>query len=582
MALVPLLGGAYKAPSIIAGAQRCINLFPENNPKDSKFPTTHYPTPGLTLLANAPTPGIGRGVYCDSQGNLYCVVGVNVYQVSSNWTMTQIGTVANYTTPVSFADNGLAVVLVDGSTTGYAINISLVPYNNVVTPMFAFGQIGDTNFLGGIKADYVDTFFVFNQPNASLMYCSLSNVNYINLTTAVGAIQTGTISAAGSAYTPGTYTNVPMTGGSGRLAAATVTVGAGGTVTNVAFTNYGINYLVNDVLTASLPGGSGFTYTVSSVGVAGGAFDSLYIANKTGYPDPILTLQVVHRELWFIGTKTTEVWYDAGAADFPFQIMPGAFIEHGCAATYSVAAADLQVFWLSKDKQGQAIVLRGEGYQARRISTHAMEAEFQTYATISDAVGYTYQQQGHTFYVLSFPTANTTWVYDAATQLWHQRAYSDANGSLNRHRGQLGAAAFGVNVVQDWQTGALYKLDQKNYTDNGQSMQFIRSWPTISNEGKRTRYKSFIADLEVGTDTGAIDSSSQINPPVVSLRFSDDGGKTFGNPITQSLGALGQYNGSVKWTRLGQGRNRVFELSWSCPTKSALNVAWIDPEAMGS
>jgi hypothetical protein len=350
----------------------------------------------------------------------------------------------------------------------------------------------------------------------------------------------------------------------------------------VTFTNEGQRYVVGDILTANLSGGINFQYTVATVATSGQAFDPLYIAGKTGYPDPLVTLQVVHREIWFIGTKTAEVWYDAGASDFPFQIMPGAFIEHGCAAPYSVAAADLQVMWLSKDKQGQAIVLRGEGYQVRRISTHAQEAEFQTYATISDAVAYTYQQQGHTFYVLSFPTANTTWVFDVATGLWHQRAYSDVNGILNRHRGQLGAAAFGVNVVQDWQTGALYKLDQTNFTDNGQAMQFIRGWPTISNEGKRTKYKTFIADMEVGTDTGAVDGSTQANPPVVSLRWSDDGGKTYGNPVTQSLGALGLYNQSVKWSRLGQGRNRVFELSWSCPTKTALNGAWIDPEAMGS
>lgn len=582
MAQISLLGGAYKAPSIIAGAQRCINLFPEINPKDSKFPTTHYPTPGLTLLANAPTPGIGRGVYCDSQGNLYCVVGVNVYQVSSTFVLTQIGTVANYSTPVSMADNGLAVVIVDGSTTGYAINISLTPYNSIVTPKFAFAQIGDTNFLGGIKADFVDTFLVFNQPNASLMYCSLSNVNYINLTTAIGSVQAGNITNAGTLYTPGTYTNVNMTGGTGQHAAATIIVGGGGTVTNVTFTNNGIGYLVGDVLTAALPAGSNFQYTVSQIGVSGGAFDPLYIANKTGYPDPIVTLQVVHREIWFIGTKTCEVWYDAGAADFPFQYMPGAFIEHGCAAVYSVAASDLQVMWLSKDKQGQAIVMRGEGYQVRRISTHAMEVEFQSYSTISDAVAYTYQQQGHTFYVLSFPTANTTWVYDIATDLWAQRAYSDVNGGLNRHRGQLGAAAFGINIVQDWQTGALYKLDQNNFTDNGQSMQFIRSWPTISKDGRRVKYKEFIADLEVGTDTGVIDNTNQVTPPVVSLRWSDDGGKTWSNPVTQTIGALGQYNTSTKWTRLGQGRNRVFELSWSCPTKTALNGAWIEPELLGS
>jgi hypothetical protein len=586
MALVPLTLGAYKAQSLIANAQRCINLFPEKNPEGAKFPFTMYPTPGLTLLATPGASGVGRGVYCDSQGNLYCVVGTNVYYVNSSWQMTLLGQVANYTTPVSFSDNGLAVVVVDGSTIGYAINISSALYNGVVTPLYAFGTIGDPNFLGATKADYVDSFLLFHQPNTGVFYCSLSNVNFSNLTTQVGGILTGTITAAGTSYTPGTYTNVSLTGGTGRLATATITVNSSGNVSGVSIAYGGKSYLVNDVLSANAGNiggtGSGFQFTVSQVGTSGGAFNPLYYASKTGSPDPIQSIQVVHREIWLIGSKTSEVWYDSGAATFPFQIMPGAFIEHGTAAPYSIAQSDLNVFFLGKDKQGQTVVFMGEGYQAKRISTHAQEAEFATYSTISDAIGYTYQQLGHTFYVLTFPTANTTWVFDLATRQWHQRAYSDNNGLLQRHRGMSAAAAYGVNVVQDWQTGALYKFDPTSFTDNGQTMQYIRGFPTLANEGKRVKYKSFIADMEVGTDTGSVDGTSQTNPPLVSLRFSDDGGKSFNNPITQSLGALGQYQQSLKWTRLGLARNRVFEVSWSCPTKSALNGAWIEPEAANS
>jgi hypothetical protein len=95
--------------------------------------------------------------------------------------------------------------------------------------------------------------------------------------------------------------------------------------------------------------------------------------------------------------------------------MPGVFIEHGCVAKHSVAKHDLTVFWLSKDKDGQGVVIAGKNYAAGRISTHAIEQEFSTYSRLDDAIGYTYQQGGHPFYVLSFPTANRTWVFDMAT-----------------------------------------------------------------------------------------------------------------------------------------------------------------------
>jgi hypothetical protein len=118
--------------------------------------------------------------------------------------------------------------------------------------------------------------------------------------------------------------------------------------------------------------------------------------------------------------------------------MNGAFIQHGCAAKYSVAQMGDALFWLSQDKQGGNVVLKGQGYQAERISTHAIEVAIASYAVKSDAIGYTYQQEGHQFYVLTFPTADRTWVYDLVTGEWHERVWLDSDGVEHRHRGISG------------------------------------------------------------------------------------------------------------------------------------------------
>ena len=72
----------------------------------------------------------------------------------------------------------------------------------------------------------------------------------------------GTITG-GSAYTTGTYFDVPLTGGTGSGALATVTV-AGGAVTAVTITNGGTQYTVGDVLSAlsSSIGGTGSSFSV--------------------------------------------------------------------------------------------------------------------------------------------------------------------------------------------------------------------------------------------------------------------------------------------------------------------------------
>jgi hypothetical protein len=312
--------------------------------------------------------------------------------------------------------------------------------------------------------------------------------------------------------------------------------------------------------------------------VGGTAFDALDIAAKTGYPDAIAGIVVMHREAWLIGTLTAEIWYNSGAPDFTFEAMPGAFIEHGCAAPYSIAQQDLNVYWLSQDEEGQTIVLLGNSYRVERISTNALENEISKYTNISDAIGYCYQEEGHAFYVLTFPNANATWVFDQSVKLWHQRAWTDPNGGLNRHRSNCATNAYGVNIVGDWENGNLYALDVTNFTDNGQPISRIRSFPHLVKGSRRIVHKSFIADMDVGEDDGSIDGSTPFNPPVVSLRWSDDKGKSFGNRLEQSLGAGGQYQTNIKYNRLGMARDRIYELSWSCPCGTALNGAYLETE----
>jgi len=161
----------------------------------------------------------------------------------------------------------------------------------------------------------------------------------------------------------------------------------------------------------------------------------------------------------------------------------------------------MAVFFVSADPQGQAIVMMGSNYNASRISTNAIEHAMSQYSTISDAIGYIYQEEGHMFYVLNFPTADATWVYDISTSLWHERTWNDTNGIEHRHRSNVFAFAYGSYVVGDWQNGNLYALDQNNYTDNGAPIVRTRSFPHVLNELKRVIYRKFVADMQCGAQT---------------------------------------------------------------------------------
>ena len=237
----------------------------------------------------------------------------------------------------------------------------------------------------------------------------------------------------------------------------------------------------------------------------GTSVDPLEFASAEGNPDNVVAVFVDHREVWVFGTNSTEVWYDAGLLDFPLTRIQGAFNELGCAAPYSIAKMDNQVYWLGKDARGQGIVYKAAGYIGQRVSTHAIEWQMQEYADLTDAVGYTYQQDGHNFYVLNFPSANTTWVYDVATGAWHERA-SLNNGEFNRHRANNQMFFNSTTVVGDYENGKIYEFDLNVYADDGAPQKWLRSWralPTGANNLTRTIQHSMQLDCETGVGLNA-------------------------------------------------------------------------------
>jgi hypothetical protein len=333
----------------------------------------------------------------------------------------------------------------------------------------------------------------------------------------------------------------------------------------------------------------------------GTQIDPLSFASAEGSPDGLVAINVNHREAWLFGTDSVEVWYDAGLPDFPLTRIQGAFNELGCAAAFSVAKLDNSIFWLAKDARGQGVIYRSQGYSGQRISTHAIEWQIQQYANMSDAVGYTYQQDGHAFYVLNFPTADRTWVYDVSTQGWHERA-GFLNGAFTRNRGNCQCNFGGTIIVGDFENSNIYALDLTTYADNGGPQKWLRSWralPTGTNNLKRTAQHSLQLDCETGVGLNGVDQTENIewffytssgdqlvttsgdlllfSPPFVQganpqvmLRWSDDGGHTWSNEHWASIGKIGEHGFRAIWRRLGMTqklRDRVYEVSGTDPVK---------------
>jgi hypothetical protein len=441
MAQFPFVGPSYSTRVKNLDAQQCINLYPELGHPNSKTVAALIGTPGLLLWLALAGGGI-RGVIRFSATLSVVVCGPNAYTVTDAGVSSLKGTITNQDTPVSMASNGTTVMIVTGPT-GYTLN----PITGVLK------QIIDVSFVGADRVDFIDGYFVFNQP-------------------------------------------------------------------------------------------------------------------AEGAPDLLISLIVDHRELWLFGENSTEVFFNSGNSDFPFERIQGAFIEQGCAAKNSVAKADNSVFWLTADERGRGMVMRAVGYQPQRVSDHALEYTIGQYARVNDAVAYTYQQEGHTFYVLNFPSANATWVFDVAANMWHQRAWRNAtDASLNRHRANCQMAFINENIVGDWENGNLYKLDLDVFTDNGALIPRIRACPHLSDPDYRWQV---FDSLQLDMQTGVGLTTGQGSDPKAMLQWSTDGGYSWSNELWASMGKIGERGARVKWRRLGRSRDRVFKVTITDPVRVAI------------
>ena len=297
----------------------------------------------------------------------------------------------------------------------------------------------------------------------------------------------------------------------------------------------------------------------------GTSWNALDFATAESSPDNLSRVLNAIDLLWLFGTETTEVWRNSGAADFPFEKISGAKMQIGILAPHSALALDNSVFWVGKDDKGQAIVYRAQGFYPLRISTDPIEKILQAATSASGLRGYSYQQEGHLFYVITGGGLPTTLVYDVSTQLWHERAYLN-DGNFEQHLGSCGFFAFSKNLVGSRRDGSIYQLSLDVFDDNGDPMASERTFTHLSDENRRIRFNQ----LELAMETGVGNQSDPGSNPLITLWTSRDGARTWSNSYTKPIGKVGVYGQRVAWRRLGIAPDMVFRVRITDPVKRSL------------
>lgn len=529
-----------------------INLFGELvETRNGKEVGAFYMTPGLDLLTTCGSGPI-RGAQV-MQGICWVVSGNAVYQVNSAFVATLVGTIGTSSGPVSIINNGNQLAIFDG-VNGYLVPGGLPFTGGVITNGGSLYAPGDTivlkNVNGTANATAVITVATVSG-SAVATFTVLFTGAYVGTTSFVQSSTQLSTAGDGIGFTLGSATfgaNVPV---------YTISLPFFGPVSATYQEGFG---LVSEAGTQDFWQSNLFDLSL---------WDALNFSSADGQPDNIVALADLQLQVFVFKQYNTEVWINAGLNGFAFQRLQGVFIDFGCAAVASVTLAGDGLFFLAQNEQGEAMVMLVLGLAPSRVSTHSIEREIASYSTISDAIGYSYMQEGHLFYVLTFPTGNATWVYDvtasreAGVPMWHRRA-ALLNGSLNRHWGNAFAFFQGKPIIGDYLTGNLYAFNLDTNLDNGTQRKWLRTWRALPKPSDQPqRFSGLIIDMETGF------APAGTNPQVV-LRWSDDGGHTWSNERYWGAGRTGATAHRVKFLRLGStkrntGLDRIFELSSTDP-----------------
>lgn len=293
---------------------------------------------------------------------------------------------------------------------------------------------------------------------------------------------------------------------------------------------------------------------------------ALDFATASSKPDNALAHESYDGDLFIIGESTTEIYDNTGDADFPFQRYPNGILDYGIEAPYSIARSRAGLFWLGRTVEGGVQVLQAAGLSVNVVSNPSLEFEIEDFSITDDAIGWVYHQAGHTFYWLTFPNADRSFVYDVGNGLWHERQY----GASGRHRANGHGYLDGNHYVGDYESGDIYRLDFDQYTDDGEFIHRIRRSPVVHKDRNRLMIHSIEVDFEFGVGL----TTGQGEDPQAMLSLSFDGGHTWTNALWRSIGKRGEYAWRAVWRKLGRGREFIVEVTITDPVPVTMIAAF--------
>ena len=284
------------------------------------------------------------------------------------------------------------------------------------------------------------------------------------------------------------------------------------------------------------------------------SWNALNFATAEALSDNIVALATYQEQLFMLGEKSIEIWYNSAVTSQPFRPINQTFIQMGCLSKTSLCTSVSGLFWIADNKS----IFQTSAYSPTKISTFGIDYQLSILENPKDVICFSYIEKGHEFIVFTFTKDEITLVYDVSTETWHNRGSLDYNKQT--YWGCTDAIPFSNKVIcPSIENGKLFYLNDNTFTENGRTLtsEFVSS--TLFFDFNRFTVNQLVLVLEngVGNSDGEV--------PFIEMFVSRDGGRTWDNPKATSIGKEGEYLTQVKWQNLGQGRSFIFKFRITDP-----------------
>jgi hypothetical protein len=208
-------------------------------------------------------------------------------------------------------------------------------------------------------------------------------------------------------------------------------------------------------LSKAILGEDGKTYIVFPIGTQ---FQGVF-QTKADLPIAVVRMPGRSNVILIMGSVSSELWTDVGAALFPYQKNTSFGLDFGCVNPSTIATLETYVIWLGYNEKSGMVVMYTTGEDIKSISTDGIDIRFEQIQYPNSCYAFAVKLAGHILYIFTFynPADNISLMYDFKTEKFFTLTDEKLNYFIGK-RAVFFNNTYYMNSIND---GNIYELNNK-------------------------------------------------------------------------------------------------------------------------